>query len=868
MSYIVSPKKNLVKTSSAKPKKKKFWKIFWIIFGAGFLCIAGVFLYFAKDLPSPGKMNDRFVAESTKIYDRTGTHLLYDIHGEEKRTIIPYSDMPESIKFATISLEDQDFYNHRGIKLSSILRAIIKDVLHRGASQGGSTITQQFVKKSMLTDEKTLPRKIKEVILSIELETKYSKDEILEMYLNQIPYGSNAYGIESAAQTFFNKSARELTLDESALLASLPQAPSYYSPFGSHPEDLKSRQELALKQMYNLGYIDENQMNEAKSVDVLAKISPFKETISAPHFVMYVKEYLEKKYGESDIEQEGLKVYTTLDWDKQQMAEEAVREGAEKNAKAYKANNAALVAIDPKTGQILAMVGSKDYFQESQPKGCVPGKNCLFEPNVNVAIRDRQPGSSFKPFVYLTAFTKGYTPETQIWDVDINFSTETGKDYNPKNYDGKNRGLLQMKDALGMSLNVPAVETLYLAGVKDSINLAKRLGITTLNKPDDYGLSLVLGGGEVKLVDHVNAFATLANNGIKHEKTPILRIENGKGEILEEHKDSQGEKIVDEKYISMLDHILSTNELRAPVFGSKSPLAFSDRQVAAKTGTTNEWRDGWTMGYTPSLAVGVWTGNNNNATMAQGADGVYTAAPIWRKFMDGALKNTNGEEFPKYDKEANKTGKAILDGEVDPTEEMKVCEYKKNKYCIADDGCSDDDTDKKKVFSGHSILWYVDRKDPRGKIPQNPENDPQFNNWERAVKKWADKENYKILDNGSGDECKEFDIDFLQPASSSDNAVVDASKSYANVTFDSPYDGETILASKFDIKVSAPESTRRLVLLVDNINVADAKKRSTLTYNYSIPSEKNNSDINLTAIAYDKKEQEITSTAITVQASF
>ncbi|PJA86675.1 MAG: penicillin-binding protein, partial [Candidatus Moranbacteria bacterium CG_4_9_14_3_um_filter_42_9] len=631
---------------------KARWKAFGKIFGAFMLLslvlVAVIFIYFAKDLPSPGKVNARFIAESTKIYDRTGNHILYDIHGEEKRTLIPFAEMPDSMRYATITLEDQAFYSHYGIKFSSIIRSAIKDILHRGTTQGGSTITQQFVKNSILTREKTFTRKIKEVILSIEMEQKFSKDEILGMYLNEIPYGSNAYGVEAAAQTFFGKHAKELTLDESALLAALPQAPTYYSPFGSHPENLKARQEYVLKQMASLGYITQEQAEQAIQIDVLSKISPYAENISAPHFVMYIKEYLESKYGEQAVEQGGLKVYTTLDWDKQQIAEAAVKTGADLNTKKYGAENAALVAIDPKTGQILAMVGSKDYFDKP------------IDGQVNVAIRDRQPGSSFKPYVYLTAFKKGYTPETLLWDVNTDFDLGTGKDYNPKNYDGKNRGSVKMKEALAMSLNVPAVKTLYLAGVNDSINTAKSLGITTLNNPERYGLSLVLGGGEVKLLDHTSAFGSLANNGVFHNKTAVLKIQDSTGSVLEEYKDSPGERIVEKKYLGMLDYILSTNDLRAPVFGNNNPLKFADRSVAAKTGTTNEWRDGWTMGYTPSLVVGVWAGNNDNSAMVQGADGIYVAAPIWRSFMDQVLKNYNIKPFPKYKKED--TGKPVLDG--------------------------------------------------------------------------------------------------------------------------------------------------------------------------------------------------------------
>ncbi|MBU2028745.1 transglycosylase domain-containing protein, partial [Patescibacteria group bacterium] len=531
---------------------KKIGKIIGIVLVAGILFVAGVFLYFAKDLPSPGKINTRVIAESTKIYDRTGDHILYDIHGEEKRTLIPLDQIPDSVKYATIVLEDQEFYNHSGIKLSSIVRALLKDILHRGVAQGGSTITQQFIKNSVLSPERTLTRKIKEVILSLEVEQKFSKDEILGMYLNEIPYGSNAYGIEAAALTFFSKHARELSLDEAALLASLPQAPTFYSPLGSHPEELKWRQEFTLKKLAELGYITQEEAQAAINTDVLAKINPRQENISAPHFVMYVKEYLEKTYGQELIAKGGLKVYTTLDWDKQQLAEQVVREGAEKNTKSYNASNASLVAIDPKSGQILAMVGSKDYFDKT------------IDGQVNVAIRERQPGSSFKPYVYLTAFKKGYTPETILWDVDTDFETGTDKTYNPKNYDGKNRGPLKMKEALGMSLNVPAVKTLYLAGVKNSLDTAKSMGITSLTDPSRVGLSLVLGGGEVKLLDHVHAFSTLATGGIYRKKTAILKIQDPAGNILEEFKSNSGERVVEEKYVAMLDYILSTNDLRAP----------------------------------------------------------------------------------------------------------------------------------------------------------------------------------------------------------------------------------------------------------------------------------------------------------------
>jgi 1A family penicillin-binding protein len=838
--YVFSP--------NNRPNRKKWiarWpsKINWKVLGrwflyfclAGLLLVIGIFVYFAKDLPSPAKLASRSVIQSTKIYDRTGDHLLYEVHGEEKRTQVSIKELPDALKFATITLEDQNFYTNHGIEVTSIIRAGLADILHRRATQGASTITQQLIKQTMLTSEKTLSRKIKEAILSIELAQKFSKDEILEMYLNQIPYGSNAYGTEAAAQTFFGKHAKDLSLDESAILASLPQAPSYYSPYGNHTDGLKARQEYALDQMAELGYITSDQADEAKGVDVISKIKPFSDNISAPHFVMYIKDYLEQKYGEQAVEEGGLKVYTTLDWDKQQAAEQAIRDHIDKNAKTYRANNAALVAMDPKTGQILAMVGSKDYFAKASPDGCISGKTCTFEGNFNVATANRQPGSSFKPYVYLTAFKKGFTPETQLWDVDTNFSTDDGKIYNPKNYDGKNHGLLQMKDALAMSLNVPAVKTLYLAGIKDSITTAKSLGITSLKNSNNYGLTLVLGGGEVTLLDHVNAYGSLATGGIHHDKIAVLKILDSSGDIVEEYKDNPGERAVEEKFVAMLDHIMSTNSLRAPVFGDNNPLSFNDKTVAAKTGTTNEWRDGWTMGYTPSLVVGVWAGNNDNSTMAQGADGIFTAAPIWREFMDSALKNYTKEDFPKYEKD-NSLEKDILNGTYDPIGKIEVCKKKNGNYCLANDACPQDYSDKKTFFSGHTILWYINKDDPRGDPPKDPEDDPQFKNWEKAVQEYAKKNKDYSKDSAPTDKCKSSDFSGMDPS----------------IKIDAP---SSVNASSFNIKVSSssPFGIAKTVLSVDGDEVV-SNNSSSIDYNYAIPSGKNNYDIKIEASTTDKND--------------
>ncbi len=446
---------------------------------AAFFVGLAFFIYAAKDLPNPEQLSQRQVVESTKILDRTGKIILYDIHGEEKRTLISFDKISPFLKQATVALEDASFYRHPGIDLTAIARAFIYDILGRHISQGGSTITQQLIKKSLLTSERTLIRKIKEAILALVLERKYSKDEILSFYLNQIPYGSNAYGIEAAAQTYFNKTAENLTLAESAVLAALPQAPSRLSPYGSHPEELKSRQEYALDRMVSLGYLNQDQATEAKKETL--NFAPQAHGIKAPHFVMYVKEYLEDKYGQEFVEKSGLKVYTTLDWDLQQIGEQIISAGAKNNWEKYQARNAALSAVDPKTGQILSMVGSFDYFDQAN------------DGNVNVAIRDRQPGSSFKPFAYATAFEKGYTPDTVLFDLKTEFNPECSaladqeKDqygldcYHPGNYDDKFRGPLTAREALAQSLNIPSVAMLYLAGIEETIKTAKNMGITSLN---------------------------------------------------------------------------------------------------------------------------------------------------------------------------------------------------------------------------------------------------------------------------------------------------------------------------------------------------------------------------------------------------
>ena len=700
---------------------KKYYKILSQIAFGGIIFVFAVvtlsifvFFYYSRHLPDPNAWQDRQVIQSTKIYDRENKNLLYEIHGEEKRTVIPFNEIPQMVKEATVVAEDAEFYSHSGINIRGILRAIWTDIKGGTITEGGSSITQQLMKNAYLSPERTLNRKIKELILSIALERRYSKDEILNFYLNQIPYGSNSYGIEAAAQTYFNKPAKELALTETVYLVAMPKAPSYYSPYGNHGEELKSRANHILSRMRELKYISDNDYNNALKTTV--NFVGQKTGITAPHFVFFIRDYLNEKYGEDFVEKGGLKVTTTINLDFQKIAETVVENGAKRN-EIYNAKNAALVAIDPKTGQILAMVGSKNYWDNPEPDGCEPGKNCQFEPNVNIATRLRQPGSAFKPFVYATAINNGYTPDTIIWDIPTEFNPLCSWDsiaepevdqqtcYSPKNYDDRFRGPVTLKQALANSINVPSVKILYLAGINNSINMAENLGIATLKDRSRYGLSLVLGAAEVKLLDMVSAYGVFSQEGVRREPIGILKVEDGSGRVLEEYKD-QGQKVLNEQVAREINDILSDNSARAPIFGLYSSLSLGDRPAAAKTGTSQDpddetkARDAWVIGYTPSLVVGVWTGNNNNTPIEKGGAGIMAAGPIWHDFMTQALKNSPIEVFTKPDPII--TEKPVLNGQ----------------------------------YQTHEILYWLNKDDPQGAPLEKPDSDPQFKNWEASLQNW------------------------------------------------------------------------------------------------------------------------------------
>lgn len=734
MSKVFSPRKN---------KKRLLLRISLGVIFLGAVAVAAVFTYsIFQDLPRVERITERDVVQSTKIYDRTGEIILFEIHGEEKRTVIPLEEIPEHIKRATIAAEDNDFYRHIGIDWRGILRALFKNILRGDITQGGSTITQQVVKNSLLGwSERNFTKKIREQILALLLERKYSKDEILELYLNQVPYGSNAYGIASAARTFFAKEAKDLNLTEAALLASLPKAPTYYSPYGSHQKELAARKDWVLSRMAEDGLASQEEIARAKKIKLV--FAPPRQPLKAPHFVLYAREYLNEKFGEDFVERGGLRVITTLDWKLQQEAEKAVKEGAERNEKLVQAANASLVALNPRNGEILALVGSRDYWGKPIPDGCSAGINCRFDPHVNVALRPRQPGSAFKPFVYATAFKKGYTPETVLFDVPTEFHTlcnpdgtpgpliKDGKEcYHPQNYDGKFLGPVPLRQAIAQSRNVPSVKLLYLAGVQDSIQTAKDAGITTLVNPDNYGLALVLGGAEVKLLEMVSAFGAFSQDGILHPKTSIIRIEDPRGSILEEKKEISL-PVIDTEISRTINDVLSDNEARVPVFSPTSSLYFPGLRVAAKTGTTQDFRDAWVIGYTPSIVAGVWVGNNDNAAMNQSALSIMVAGPIWHSFLESALATTPPEDFIKPLQQTAE--KPVFRGiyrsgplvQVDKISGKLATQFTPPELV-------------KEVALGGvvSILAHLRKEDPLGNQPGVLPEDPQFKNWQAGIERW------------------------------------------------------------------------------------------------------------------------------------
>ncbi len=700
------------------------------------LMSASVFIiwFSSLDIPDLSAFEERKVAQSTKIYDRTGEILLYDVHTDARRTIIPFEDISQMIKEASVSIEDAEFYTHKGIKPTAILRAVLSNLTPgSGNLQGGSTITQQVIKNSVLTKDKTITRKIKEWVLAIKIEKVLTKDQILYTYLNENPYGGSIYGVEEASKTFFGKSAKDVTLAEAAYIAAIPQAPTYYSPYGANKDKLDNRKNLVLTQMEKNGYITSDERDAAmkETVTFLEKNTT---GIRAPHFSLYVREYLINKYGESMVEEGGLKVTTTLDYKMQEKAEKVISNFAPTLEKSFNASNTAMVAIDPKTGDILTMVGSRNYYEKGYG-------------NFNIATAYRQPGSTFKPFVYAAAFMKGYTPETILFDVKTEFSSECtpeGKPkdpkddikvcYSPVNYDDLYEGPESMRKALAHSRNIPAVKTLYLAGIADSIRTAEAMGITSLTDPNRYGLTLVLGGGEVSLLELTSAYGVFANDGLRNPYRSILKVEDSKGNILEEAGYNQTQAITVQAARQISD-ILSDPTVRLE--SVTNAVDGLHRQIATKTGTTNDFRDVWIAGYTPNLVVGAWAGKNDNTAMDKKVAGTIIT-PVWAAFMAEINDDLPKESFKKPEPTPDDL-KPVLRGIWQGGESYQIDRISGK---LATDLTPPETRVDIVTPAVHSILHWIDKKNINGDIPKDPKLDSQYENWEYGVRKWFD--NWKL----------------------------------------------------------------------------------------------------------------------------
>lgn len=614
-------------------------QVFFSITASIIIISGSFFIYYwvFKDLPSPQELSKKEQTVTTRILDRNG-ELLFRIYEDENRTIVPLSKVSPDIINATVAIEDQDFYHHFGFSLKGITRAF-KANIDGEAIQGGSTITQQLVKNRLLSTERTLQRKIKELVLAVLVEGNYSKEEILEMYLNQVPYGGSTYGIEEAAWSYFNKSAQNLSLAESALLAGLPAAPSIYSPFGPNPELAYTRQAEVLRRMVEDGYITQEAADAAKQEKLVFRQNII--DIKAPHFVMYVKKLLAEMYGEDVLNSGGLEVRTTLDLDLQDQVQSIVTNEVNQLAK-LRVNNGAALVTNPQTGEILAMVGSKDYFDFEH------------DGQVNVTLRPRQPGSSIKGLTYAIALDEGQTPTTMIDDSPITYNIPGSPPYSPKNYDGKYHGRVTLREALASSYNIPAVKTLAGIGVNKMIDKAEAVGITTWADRRRFGLSLTLGGGEILMLDMAKLYGTFANMGYTVNPDPFLEIKNSKGEVLYRNTcvlDHQCSRKQNFKALTayQITDILADNQARTPAFGARSVLYIPNQQVAVKTGTTNNLRDNWTIGYTTDRLVAVWVGNNDNQPMSYVASGITGASPIWNHIFLLLLDEHNPHQFSTPD---------------------------------------------------------------------------------------------------------------------------------------------------------------------------------------------------------------------------
>lgn len=620
-------------TTSRAKLIAKLTKIVFVLVILGIIGLLISIPLIARDLPSPDKVIRR-TGFSTKILDRSGD-VLYDVYNDQNRTPVNLPDIPQYLREGTISIEDKNFYKNNGFDVVGILRALYY-TFFRGQLAGGSTLTQQLVKNALLTQDRTIIRKFKEFILTIEVDSRFSKDQILQMYLNEVPYGGTAWGVEAASEMYFGKKVSDLNLVESAFLSGLPQSPSYYSPYTGSVDAYTARTKDVLRRMREDGYITSSQEKEAdgqiSGLSFQAQGAGFK----APHFVQYVEKMIEDKYGASALQGGGLQITTTLDLNLQNDVQNIVSDEISKVESLHITNGAAVV-INPETGEILAMVGSKDFSAKD------------YDGQYNVAVALRQPGSSIKPFTYVTAFKKGYTASTMVMDVPTTFPGGDGKDYKPVNYDGKFRGPVQLRFALANSINVPAVKVLAMVGLKDALQTAYDAGINELAPTqanlNRLGLSMTLGGGEVTLLDLTDGYSIFMNGGYRVNPVAILKVTDSSGNILEENHPQKLNPVISPEQSFLIADILSDNNARSMEFGTNSYLHVPGLNVAVKTGTTNDKRDNWTVGGNDLGLVGVWVGNNDNSPMLQVASGVTGASPIWNRIIQRVLKDRPNFKF-------------------------------------------------------------------------------------------------------------------------------------------------------------------------------------------------------------------------------
>lgn len=726
-------------------KKQSPW-FFKLLLG---FSIVGLFLaslilvwFLTLEIPSIDNFENRKISNSTKIYDKTGEIVLYDIHENIRRTVVSFDDIAQSAKDAIIAIEDHTFYEHRGVVWKSTIRAYTQTILSRvGLSNkgtaGGSTLTQQVVKNTLLTREQALSRKVKEWILAYKIEGRLTKDEILEIYLNEAPYGGTVYGIQEASRRFFGIPASDLTAAQSAYLAAIPQIPTYYSPYGPNRERLNQRQQTVLREMNRHGFLSDIAYKEAleEEVEFLPQEEGFAKAL---HFVHYVRAELENRYGTDMVQNGGLQVRTTLDYELQQKAEEIIKLHIEEVEQEFNASNAALVAIEAETGHILTMVGSRDYHE-------VEG----FDGNFNVALAQRQPGSSFKPIAYATAFERGYFPESTIFDTQTQFNvrceatntTSSNGCYSPGNYDALFKGPLTWRAALAESRNIPAVKVNYLAGISNVIQKARDMGISSLTRaPEFYGLGLVLGGGEVSLLEMTGSYTVFANEGMYVQPMAILEVTDINGNIIDTFVEEQeGERVLEENAARMVNSVLSDNVARSPLFGAQSFLYFGERDVAGKTGTTNDNRDAWLIGYTPDVAVGVWTGNNDNSPMRRGSS---ISGKPWRQFMEAVMSNYSRRSFNEYELPENFSELPnMIRGDwyggttvyIDTVSGKLATEFTPEESRLA-----------VPQPDPHTILHWIDKNNPS--VLHLSQDDAQYRNWEYGVQKYVQEHLSALLE--------------------------------------------------------------------------------------------------------------------------